>query len=58
MIRIRLYTSDDFPALVPFFRDFFTMHQQLLGHAEPLTEDEATVIARESLGQPQRGIRW
>jgi GNAT superfamily N-acetyltransferase len=53
MIRIRLYTSDDFPALIPLFRDFFTMHHQLLGRAEPLTGDEATVIARESLGQPR-----
>jgi GNAT superfamily N-acetyltransferase len=53
MIRIRLHAVDDFPGLVPLFRDFFTLHRQFLGNTEPLTEGQAWEIMRESLGQQQ-----
>jgi len=53
MIHIRLCTSKDLPALVPLYRDFFTLHRQFLGNTEPLADAEAREITLDALNQPQ-----
>jgi GNAT superfamily N-acetyltransferase len=52
MICIRSHTPEDASALIPLFRDFFTLHRQFLGRTEPLTDAEAREITHEALAQP------
>jgi GNAT superfamily N-acetyltransferase len=53
MIRIRSYTQEDLPGLVPLFRDFYTLHRQFLGGTEPLADAEAQEIVLEATSQVQ-----
>jgi GNAT superfamily N-acetyltransferase len=53
MIRIRSHAQEDLPGLIPLFRDFFTLHRQLLGGTESRADAEAQEIVLEATGQPQ-----
>jgi GNAT superfamily N-acetyltransferase len=53
MIRVRSHTQEDLPGLVPLFRDFFTLHRQMLGGTAPLNDTEAQEIVHEATSQPQ-----
>ncbi|MBN1661541.1 MAG: hypothetical protein JXA93_24320 [Anaerolineae bacterium] len=53
---IRTLTERDVPALLPLVRGFYSLHRELFGGADPLTDDKAREIVEEMVLDPRSQI--